>query len=169
MTKPGAEAWSFQGRRISVSASGTDGGGFESGGDSARSRLAARQAELVDALVAGGPAPTGFDPDRLAATRYALVDKRRAAVAAAWPALAATPDFTARFAAFVASRPPAGIRADGIAFARSVHADLGEDARVELLAAITAHRRFALLVDRHPHGRTLFILRAPGLGLRIFS
>jgi uncharacterized protein (UPF0276 family) len=145
----------------------------------ARARLAARQAELATALVAGGPAPAGFDAGRLAATRHALVDKRRAAVTSAWPALAALPDFAAAFAAFADAafadaafadgRPPAGSRADGIAFARSVYADLDEPARAELLAAVTAHRRFALRLDRHPRGRTLLLLRFPGIGTRILE
>ncbi len=135
--------------------------------DDARDRLAARQAELVAALVAGGPAPAGFDSGRLTATRCVLIDKRRAAVAAAWPALAGLPGFAAHFAASAAGRPPAGRYADGLAFARSIHADLDEEARAELLTALSAHRRFALRLDRHPHGRTLLLLRAPGLGLRI--
>jgi hypothetical protein len=128
--------------------------------------LAARQAELVAALVAGGPVPAGFDRHRVAATHRALVDKRRAAVARAWPALADTPGFADRFAAFAADRPPAGSRADGIAFAAAVRTDLAEDARAELLLATTA-RRFALRVDRHPRGPTLVLLRLPGLGPRI--
>ena len=52
--------------------------------------LAARQAALVAALVAGGPVPAGFDPDRLAAARRALVRKRAGAAAAQWPLLAAS-------------------------------------------------------------------------------
>jgi hypothetical protein len=135
----------------------------------ARDRLAARQAELVAALAAGGAAPAGFDADRLAATRHSLIDKRRAAVAAAWPALAALPGFAAAFAAFADGRPPAGSHADGLAFARSVRAELDEPARAELLAVVTAHRRFALRVDRHPRGRMLLLLRAPGLGTRILG
>ena len=38
--------------------------------------LAARQEELVAALVAGGPVPSGFDPGRLAVARRALLRKR---------------------------------------------------------------------------------------------
>lgn len=67
--------------------------------------LAARQAALVEALVAGGPDPDGFDTARLAATRGALLRKRAGQAATAWPLLAAAhgtdwvPVFCARFAA----------------------------------------------------------------------
>ena len=47
-----------------------------------------RQAELVAALVADGPDPDGFDPDRLAATRRALLRKRAGEAAKVWPLLA---------------------------------------------------------------------------------
>jgi len=52
--------------------------------------LAARQAELVAALVAGGPVSSGFDPGRLAVTRRAMLRKRAGEAAAAWPLLAAS-------------------------------------------------------------------------------
>ena len=51
--------------------------------------LAGRQAELVAALVAGAPDPAGFDRDRLAAARRALVRKRAGEAAKQWPLLAA--------------------------------------------------------------------------------
>ncbi|MFD1236157.1 hypothetical protein ACFQ34_22935, partial [Pseudonocardia benzenivorans] len=51
--------------------------------------LAARQAALVDALVAGAPVPDGFDPVRLATTRRALLRKRAGEAARHWPLLAA--------------------------------------------------------------------------------
>jgi hypothetical protein len=147
----------------------TDPRGTPAGDRSARARLAVRQAELVAALVAGGPVPAGFDHHRVAATHRALVDKRRAAVARAWPALADTPGFADRFAAFAADRPPAGTWSDGIAFAAAVRAELAEDARVELLLATTACRRFALRVDRHPRGPALVLVRLPGLGPRTLT
>ncbi|MBW0103743.1 hypothetical protein [Pseudonocardia sp. KRD291] len=57
------------------------------GGD--RPGLAARQAALIEALVAGGPYPDGLDTARLDATRRALLRKRAGRVARAWPLLAA--------------------------------------------------------------------------------
>ncbi len=42
-----------------------------------REDLARRQAELLAALVAGGPAPSGIDPARLAVEAGALRAKRR--------------------------------------------------------------------------------------------
>jgi uncharacterized protein (UPF0276 family) len=48
-------------------------------------RLAARQAELVGALVRGTPTPDGFDPVGVARTARTLVRKRWAAVRRHWP------------------------------------------------------------------------------------
>ncbi len=53
-----------------------------------RAGLAARQAELLDALVGGGPAPEGFERDRLWAQARALVAKRRAVLSKQHPELA---------------------------------------------------------------------------------
>ncbi|MEU8189675.1 hypothetical protein AB0C00_20620, partial [Micromonospora carbonacea] len=47
--------------------------------------LAARQAELVAALVAGGPLPPGFVPAPVDAARRALLRKRAGDVARHWP------------------------------------------------------------------------------------
>lgn len=43
----------------------------------ARERLAARQAELARALLAGGPVPPGFDARRVRVEAVALRNKRR--------------------------------------------------------------------------------------------
>ncbi|MFI6099083.1 hypothetical protein ACIA8G_26315 [Lentzea sp. NPDC051213] len=43
----------------------------------ARERLAARQAELLNALLAKGPVPAGFDEQRFDVERRALLSKRR--------------------------------------------------------------------------------------------
>jgi hypothetical protein len=98
--------------------------------------LAARQAALVDALVAGGPVPAGFDPRTLAVARRALLRKRAREAAAVWPLLAASlgPDWPATFAASVAGRPPAGALRDGWDLARRLRAAraLGVAAAVEL-------------------------------------
>jgi hypothetical protein len=57
--------------------------------------LAARQRELIAALVAGGPVPTGVDRARFDAAERALRDKRAGEVAQAWPLLAAALDASA--------------------------------------------------------------------------
>lgn len=46
-----------------------------------RERLAARQADLVRALLARGAVPTGFDPDRVRVEARALHAKRRGVAA----------------------------------------------------------------------------------------
>ncbi|WP_225438714.1 hypothetical protein [Candidatus Frankia nodulisporulans] len=128
-----------------------------------RARLAAGQSALLAALVAGGGDPEGFDQEALAATRHALLDKRRARVAHRWPTLAAEPEFNARFLSWAAGRPPAGAHADGLGFGDAYRDELSEDARVELLRARCARRRLAVLADRTANG-TLLALRTPGLG-----
>lgn len=44
--------------------------------DPFRDRLAAQQAELLRALLAGAPAPAGFDPSRIHVQAHALLSKR---------------------------------------------------------------------------------------------
>ena len=92
-----------------------------------RDGLAAAQQALVEALVAGGPLPPGFDAERVGAARRALLRKRAGEVAAAWPLLAAGlgADFYPRFTAWAAARPPEGSRTAGLAFARTLR-DQGE-------------------------------------------
>jgi len=100
------------------------------------SDLAARQAELVAALVAGAPDPAGFDADRLAVARRALLRKRAGEVAAVWPLLAASfgADWPAIFTAYAATRAPAGALRDGWDLARELRGrgTLGHAAVVEL-------------------------------------
>jgi hypothetical protein len=144
-----------------------------------RERLAAGQAALVRALVAGGPVPGGFDPDRVRATSVALAGKRAREVARTWPALAAElgQEFSGRFLAFAATRPPparGGALADGLAFARALAARgrLPGNARVEaLLAAAHLSRSPARLAATlaGPPRRLVIVLRAPGLGDRCLS
>ena len=55
----------------------------------ARRRLAARQAALLSALIAGAPPPAGLDAERVAAQAKALIAKRRRVAQRAWPELAA--------------------------------------------------------------------------------
>jgi len=133
----------------------------------ARARLAAGQSALLAALVAGGADPAGFDRDALAATRQALIDKRRSGVARRWPALAMEPGFAAAFAAWAAARPPAGSFDDGLAFGRARPADLSPAARAELLYGRCAARRLAVVLDRAEDGDTLLALRTPVLGTLI--
>ena len=142
----------------------------------ARERLAAEQAALVRALVAGGPVPGGFDPDRVRATSTALAHKRACEIARAWPVLAAElgEDFGGRFLAFAAGRPPpvrGGALADGLAFARALarQGRLPGDARVEALAAAArlsrSPARLAATLAGPPR-RLVIVIRAPGLGDR---
>jgi hypothetical protein len=144
-----------------------------------RERLAADQAALVRALVAGGPVPEGFDPDRVRATADALARKRAREVARAWPALAAAlgGEFTGRFLAFAAGRPPpatGGALADGLAFARALarRGRLPGDARVEAMLAAarlsTPPVRLAATIAGPP-ARLVVLARAPGLGQRGLS
>ncbi|MET0187420.1 MAG: hypothetical protein ABW212_00375 [Pseudonocardia sediminis] len=87
--------------------------------------LAARQAALVEALVAGGPDPIGFDPERLAATRRALLRKRAGQAAAAWPLLAAAlgPNWTPTFAARFDGVAPTDALREGWDLARELRSD----------------------------------------------
>jgi hypothetical protein len=118
--------------------------------------LAARQAELVAALVAGGPDPAGFDANRLAVARRALLRKRAGEVAVVWPVLAASVGtaWPATFAAFAADRAPAGALRDGWDLARELHGQrrLRDAATVEL-----AEREVTL---RHRDGRRRRLPRA---------
>ncbi|GLY54588.1 hypothetical protein [Lentzea sp. NBRC 102530] len=62
--------------------------GNENSLSSARERLANQQAELLNALLANGPAPAGFDEQRLNVERRALLSKRRGIVRMLGPAVA---------------------------------------------------------------------------------
>lgn len=54
----------------------------------ARERLATQQAELLNALLAKGPVPPGFDEQRVDVERRALLSKRRSIVRMLGPAVA---------------------------------------------------------------------------------
>jgi hypothetical protein len=98
--------------------------------------LAARQAALVAALVVGEPTPAGFDPDRIEATRRALLRKRAAEAAKVWPLLAASlgENWIATFSAHRAGTDPVGGLRDGWEVARilCVRGELARSARSEL-------------------------------------
>ncbi|MDM4719836.1 hypothetical protein QTQ03_09705 [Micromonospora sp. WMMA1363] len=86
--------------------------------------LAARQAALVAALVAGAPTPAGLAPEPLAAARTALLRKRAGEVARHWPLLAAGlgPDWPEAFSRWAAGRPTVGSLRDGRDLARDLRA-----------------------------------------------
>jgi hypothetical protein len=96
--------------------------------------LAARQAALVAALVAGGPVPPGFDVSRIDATRRALLRKRAGEAAKHWPLLAATlgSEWPRVFAQTLDGREPGGALRDGWDVARALHGELGPGAAAEL-------------------------------------
>lgn len=76
--------------------------------------LAARQAELVRALLAGGPIPPGFDEHRVRVEAAALNNKRRRIAEQLRPDLADALDdrFTELFNRWAASHP----RRTGVSF-----------------------------------------------------
>ena len=87
----------------------------------ARDELAARQAALVAALVAGAQVPAGLDAERVRIQAAALLRKRGRSAAHAQPELAAAlgRQFSAAFAAYATDRPKQGCPADDAAgFAR---------------------------------------------------
>lgn len=84
--------------------------------------LAARQAELLTALLAGGPVPPGFDPGRIQAQTRALHAKRRAVAMRLRPDLVdeLAERFVPLFDEWAAGRPRrtgTSFRADMAAFA----------------------------------------------------
>jgi hypothetical protein len=114
------------------------------------SALAERQAALVAALVAGGPAPAGFDDAGLDATRRALLRKRAGAAATTWPLLAHSlgERWYPTFARFRAGREPVGGLRDGWHVARALR---DRDELPAMAAAELADREAELRYDgRHP-------------------
>ncbi len=112
-----------------------------------REDLARRQAELVAALVAGRPAPAGFDAGRIRATAAALRSKRGRAIARTWPRLARAlgpewPDVLGRHLRERPGPPPSGGLGDGRALARTLAAQgrLPWEGRLELLGVELRHR-----------------------------
>jgi hypothetical protein len=92
--------------------------------DRMNGNLAARQAELVSALVAGAPVPAGFDGRLLGVARDALLRKRAGDVARHWPLLAAGlgDAWTTTFARWAAVRPTRGSLRDGWDLGRALAA-----------------------------------------------
>jgi hypothetical protein len=108
-----------------------------------RDELSRRQADLVAALTGRGPVPPGFDPDRVRAASQALLRKRAADAAAAWPLLRADlgPKWMEVFTAYAAGRPAQSALHDGWEVARLRRDALGPAARAEL-AEREADRRW---------------------------
>lgn len=90
-----------------------------------REDLAARQAALVAAMVAGADPPPGFDTHRLTVATRALLNKRAGEAQHAWPLLVAALDdrYTREFAAYFAGRPRTDSFRDGWDLARHLAAE----------------------------------------------
>jgi hypothetical protein len=139
-----------------------------------RAAYAARQAQLLDALLRDDELPPGFAAAQAAAAGGALRHKRARAVARGWPALALCLGraFEDRFDAFVRDAGTAGEPlADGLAFARWIESGggvLDDGARVEVLLARAALRRRGVWVGavrlRRPYRRVLVVARLPVRG-----
>ncbi len=153
--------------------------------DDARSRLQARERELIHAL-RGEPAPAGIDEGMVALAAEGITRKRARQLARALPALATElgPDHPRTFAAFARAHPPpdGGGVADGLAFAREIarKGPLSADALTEVLVARASvalrdgrlvRRRAPYLAVARAKGRMRLVLvvRLPGAGLRVMS
>ncbi|MFD7325205.1 DUF692 family multinuclear iron-containing protein [Streptomyces sp. NPDC059875] len=89
------------------------------GGERARERVAVAQAALLSALVAGTPAPEGFDTRRLGVQSRALVGKRAEVIAKIAPELPEIlgDDYRTAFRAYARTRPmTGGYRRDALDF-----------------------------------------------------
>jgi len=124
------------------------------GGAGGGEPLAARQAQLVAALVADGPLPAGFDAVRVGAARRALLRKRAGEAAKAWPVLAAAlgPRWGPAFAADRAGTEPVGGLREGWDVARGLRrrGELPVAAAAEL-AAREAELRYDGRSAPRPH------------------
>jgi hypothetical protein len=150
----------------------------------ARQRVTQAQAELVRALVGQGPAPAGFDEERLRAAARALVNKRRECVARVWPKLVEIlgSAYLEAFTRYATALPLPGCAAplaDGRAFLRWLDGQqpLSDAACLEALAfdlrfvvaptSIRPRRGFALKSVRlHDTQARLIGVRVPWLGER---
>ncbi|MFJ2893548.1 DUF692 domain-containing protein [Streptomyces sp. NPDC087218] len=91
--------------------------------DGVRDRLAGAQSALLRALVAGDPAPPGFDAHRLGVQSHALAAKRAGVVAKVAPELPKIlgAGYRPAFLAYAGSSPmSAGYRRDALDFAESL-------------------------------------------------
>ncbi|WP_432011722.1 DUF692 domain-containing protein [Streptomyces cucumeris] len=102
------------------------GGPGEAALDAARQRLALAQTSLLSALVAGTPAPEGFDRRRLRVQSAALTAKRASVIAHVAPELPEIlgDGFRPAFLAYADRRPmTGGYRRDALSFAEHLLAD----------------------------------------------
>ncbi|MCP9205738.1 DUF692 domain-containing protein [Streptomyces cucumeris] len=102
------------------------GGPGEAALDAARQRLALAQTSLLSALVAGTPAPEGFDRRRLRVQSAALTAKRASVIAHVAPELPEIlgDGFRSAFLAYADRRPmTGGYRRDALSFAEHLLAD----------------------------------------------
>ena len=133
--------------------------------------LAQRQADLVAALVSGGPTPPGFDPRRVAATADALLRKRAEEVGKRWPALRAqlSTQWTDEFSQWARTRPPLGSWRDGWDYAR--HLDtagrLGHLARSELTETEVRYRYDGVRPPRPRRAPTVRIAGGDGVSVQL--
>ncbi|MEU4506085.1 DUF692 domain-containing protein [Streptomyces sp. NPDC024089] len=91
--------------------------------DATRDRLAAAQTALLGALVAGGPAPRGFDRERLGVQSRALAAKRAGVVAKVAPELPEIlgSGYRDAFLSYAGARPMSGgYRRDALDFAEQL-------------------------------------------------
>jgi hypothetical protein len=142
----------------------------------ARERLAAEQAGLVQALVAGASVPAGFDEQRVRLAARSLINKRLREVASVWPALARClgESFRARFTAFAERNPPpteGGPVADGRAFAATLPAgELDDEARLETMLVDLRRRWRPVRIRWLPRARRLVLgARLPWFGVHMVS
>ncbi|MEU9759767.1 DUF692 domain-containing protein [Streptomyces sp. NPDC047985] len=128
--------------------------------DSVRDRVAVAQTDLLSALVAGAPAPPGFDERRLRVQRHALAAKRARVVAKVAPELPEImgDGYRKAFLAYAGSRPMSGgYRRDALDFVEEL-LDAGrpaDDAARRRLAHWWEDRAGA-----RPPRRTTLLLRA---------
>ncbi len=140
-----------------------------------RAGYAARQAQLLDALLRGDDVPEGFVAAQVGAAGRSLRRKRARGVAAVWPALTLDlgAEFGPRFDAFarLVDAPDSGDPlTDGLGFARSLERSvaLGDAARAEVLLARAAVRRRGVFLGaawlRRPYRRVFVVARVPRVG-----
>jgi hypothetical protein len=121
-----------------------------------RAVLAARQRELVAALVAGADSPAGLDSERVRVQAAALLRKRGRSVAHVQPDLAAAlgPGFGRAFQEYARGRagpPPDCAAADALEFARYLTGagrNPHPSAEVRRQARLVIHPRLARVVRR---------------------
>ncbi|MFJ4892578.1 DUF692 domain-containing protein [Streptomyces sp. NPDC088788] len=136
--------------------------------DAARQRLALAQAALLSALVAGTPAPEGFDRVRLGVQARALAAKRADVVAKVAPEL---PEILAEvyrpaFLAYAQGHPMSGgYRRDALDFAEHLLlAGLPESAETRLLREWWLERSGPAPLSRRPGARLVRATRRVLLG-----